>query len=267
MKNRKCWYWFWIWLPFFIACSMENNVPCQSETIADYPVLIHDYFAHHPISYQDSTFINSIDRVVAGKKFARTLPNHNFHFKDCKEAQTLAESDFQNGMPTLIQFNGLGGDFPLENEIYTQVMGVFIKNTGCSTYRYADCYNAKMWTLIDNHFGGDMRQLLDILDLKYRCLVIDMDQSRSIEVDKMPTIFKVPQAADTTKCNTINILWGKFLIKVHKTGEAKILEYLKGTLDCNCEMKMRKYFESIQWEPATIDGNSIDCVVAFQFMG
>ncbi len=117
-------------------------------------------------------------------------------------------------------------------------------------YQYADCYNEKMWTLIDNHFRMDMRQLLHILDLKYHCLVIDMAQNRSIEVDKMPMIFNIGDTAianaDTIKCFATDVLWGKYLVKVYKTGEAEILEYREGTLDCDCEPKMRKYFESMQ---------------------
>lgn len=260
-------------LVLFIGCNEQNESPCKeiaTNTGLEIPVIIGDFFSYHPITYRDLTYVSYVDEATINKKFSNVRPSHSFDFSDCEEAQVLANKDFNSSQPTILQYNGPGGWFPLKNDIYSQVLGIHIENTGCFLNAYAGCYNQRILTLIDDHFGYDMRQALDVLELQHRCLAIDINRDKAIKVDEMPTISEIGNVAihdsDTIKCSTSGPLLGRFVGKVSRTGKAEIKNYLYGSLDCKCEEKMRKYFESLRWKPAIIDGDSIDSIVAFQFL-
>ena len=169
MKSSLFFPWFLSIL--FIGCNKLNESPCNVIEInaeSKTPVFIRDFFSYHPITYNDSTYISHIDKIIADKKFFNINPFKTLGFANCKEAVAAAEEDFKNGRPALFQFNGPCGNFPLKNEIYSQVLGIHIENTGCYVYSYTDCYNQRVWTLINDHFGYDMRLVLDVLELQHR---------------------------------------------------------------------------------------------------
>ncbi|MCB0628243.1 MAG: hypothetical protein R2824_30435 [Saprospiraceae bacterium] len=263
-----------VYLLLLIACNDNPLLPCEEAIVDDttvYPVFLHDLFPYHPMIYRGKTYISQIDEIIAGRRFNQQRPDLSFNFKSCEEAQNAAEQDFRDGSPALIQFNGITGKSSSEYETYFKVLGVHIENTGCLIYNYDTCYNKRAWALIEEYFGGNVSQRLKLLELQYRYLAIDPEKEQTVKVDQMPVPLVTDSLAiyhsDTIRCRQAVTLLGRYLVQIDKAGNARILDYLEGSLDCDCDAKMRTYFESLSWTPAIIGTDSIDAIVAFQFIG
>jgi hypothetical protein len=254
------------------CCLPEKNCHENYGKFDYAEVGISDFFSHYPLKYRDRTYIDSIDQVFQGRKYPRSKPNHDYLFESCSGAIAQANKDFIANKPSLIQFNGIGGKFPYINDVYDEVIGLYIFNTGCYLYQFVDCYNDKMLELLNDRYQRDLAVFLDVIDSLERRIVIDVDQNIAVLVDGMPTIknlnFDGKSSLNNTGmfCRYEYFLIGRFVLEVRKDGQARVLEYVEGSLDCECVEKMKMYFENSAWKPAVINGVAINSIVQVQFI-
>lgn len=269
-------YWTFILLTVvLIGCSLESERSCDlvfDEASDPYAVKISETFAYYPLHYAERSFVDSIDSKVEGLRFSGQRPNIPSSFTSCEDAVEKAANHFAAGKPSLIQFNGIMGKFPYENELYASILGLHIENTGCYYSDFDTCYNHEMWRLLDDWYKADMRLVLKSLDTLYNRLVIDHDAEQAVITSTMPSLLKVDPdqpiglMRDTIFCRSENWMVGRFEVLVNANGTAEVLRYREGTLDCNCIEQMTSYFEGVRWNPAVANGAKINAIVEFQFM-
>lgn len=265
----------WSTIAFMISCNLSEKVECGLVVLSNknqYPIYISSFFSYYPVNYQGITHIDSIDIKISNKKFNNIEPVHDYMFGNCDVAINQAKEDFKKGRPSLMQFNGIMGESPYKNDVYSQVLGVYIYNTGCYIYNYSDCYNDEIWRLLKIRFGVEIQNFLDNIELNHQRMVIDSDLSEAIIVDEMPTIDSANintllfSGLDTLKCHYEYILLGRFTAEISKKGSANVIEYTEGSLDCICQNNFINFFESLRWSPAVLKGDSINSTINFQFI-
>ncbi len=240
----------------------------QSQAFQDGELLLNGLEGFHVITHNEFTYYQRIDSLFGEKKFKNLSPGHDLDFSSCAEASHRADEDFLRLRPQIIQFNGIMGEMPYQNEIYEQVLGLYIRNTGCTLIPFIDCYNDRIWRLLDRFYGTDVSNELASFDLQSECLAISPDLAQLVKVDAMPTIvpedLTVASGNQSITCSCQHFIYGIFKIEVSRQGKAKILGYTKGNMDIGCQKKVTQFVEEATWKPASWQGKPIATIVAIQ---
>lgn len=215
---------------------------------------------------EGKTYFKNLDKIRSNCTPRKIKITHHDRFENCEDAKQKALNDSKKGGLRIISFNGFFGKKPTKYELYKELLGVEVINTGCMIYNWDSCYNKMIENEMRQKYDKDILTLIS----KYEELIgkdyyIDIEKGEFIKFDRVPQLGELGKSLKEelklVKCSN-SIIYMEFKVEILKNSQTGRVKFIRGDGDRNCRKMVRETLEEYKsWDVGEEDGRPISTIV------